>query len=203
MKIICVGRNFPDHITELNSDFPKNPVFFLKPESSLLRTGKPFYIPAFSNDIHYELEVVLRIHKLGKHIHERFALRYFDRISLGIDFTARDLQNICKQKGLPWEISKSFDNSAAIGEFINLDKIEDIENFNFCLKKNGNIVQNANVSEMIFSFSKIISYVSKFMTLKIGDLIYTGTPAGVGNVVQGDRLIGELNGCKLLDIEIK
>ncbi len=202
MKIICIGRNFKNHIKELNSPYPDNPVFFLKPESALLRNGNDFYIPDFSNDIHYELEVVLKINRLGKHIQEKFARDYYDEVSLGIDFTARDIQQKCKEKGLPWEISKAFDSSAAIGDFIPVDKLE-VGKINFHLLKNNEVVQKASVSEMIFSFDKIISYVSQYMTLKIGDLIYTGTPEGVGKVEIGDNLTGFLNDKELIKISIK
>ncbi len=203
MKIICVGRNYHDHIKELDSTYPENPVIFLKPESALLRNGKDFYIPDFSNEIHYELELVLRINRLGKHIQPRFANRYYDAISLGIDFTARDIQNKLKNMGLPWEISKSFDSSAAIGDFISVEKFEDINSISFRLEKNGKIVQQAKVSQMIYSIDSIISYLSGFMTIKIGDMIYTGTPAGVGKVEQGDVLRGYLNDQELININIK
>jgi 2-keto-4-pentenoate hydratase/2-oxohepta-3-ene-1,7-dioic acid hydratase in catechol pathway len=203
MKIICIGRNYKNHIEELNSAYPEDPVFFLKPESSILRNNKDFFLPNFSNNIQYELEVVLKINRLGKHIQEKFAHRYFDEISLGIDFTARDLQQKCKDEGLPWEISKAFDGSAAIGKFISIEEIEDLNDISFKLYQNDIIVQNGNTSNMIFSYNKIIAYVSKFFTLKIGDLIYTGTPAGVGKVEIGDNLRGTINNKELLNIKIK
>lgn len=203
MKIICIGRNYKNHIKELESPYPDNPVFFLKPESAILRNGKDFFIPSFSNEIHYELEIIIKINRLGKHIQERFAHRYFKEISLGIDFTARDLQNKCKNNGLPWEISKCFDSSAAIGDFIPIDQFKQHKDINFYLLKNREMVQKANANQMIFSFNKIISYISKFMTLKIGDLIFTGTPAGVGKVEINDELRGFLNEKELLNIRIK
>ncbi len=203
MKIICIGRNYKNHIKELDSEEPEEPLFFLKPESALLRNKNNFFIPYFSNDIHYEAELVLKIHKTGKHIEEKFADRYFNEVSIGIDFTARDLQNRCKENGLPWEISKAFDSSAAIGEFISIKNLDELENFTFHLDLNDNTVQEAKVSDMIFSINKIISYVSQFMTLKIGDLIFTGTPAGVGKVLIGDELTGYLNEKKMLNIKIK
>jgi 2-keto-4-pentenoate hydratase/2-oxohepta-3-ene-1,7-dioic acid hydratase in catechol pathway len=203
MKIICVGRNYHNHIKELDSPYPDNPVIFLKPESAILRNGKDFYIPHFSNEIHYELELVIRIDRLGKHIQKRFAHRYYNSVSLGIDFTARDIQKKLKKLGLPWELSKSFDDSAAIGDFINIEELIDINTARFRLEKNCKIVQEACVNQMIYSIDTIISYVSGFMTLKIGDLIYTGTPSGVGKVEQGDMLIGYLNDRELININIK
>jgi 2-keto-4-pentenoate hydratase/2-oxohepta-3-ene-1,7-dioic acid hydratase in catechol pathway len=203
MKIICVGRNYHNHIKELDSPYPDNPVIFLKPESAILRNGKDFYIPHFSNEIHYELELVIRIDRLGKHIQKRFAHRYYNSVSLGIDFTARDIQKKLKKLGLPWELSKSFDDSAAIGDFINIEELIDINTARFRLEKNCKIVQEACVNQMIYSIDTIISYVSGFMTLKIGDLIYTGTPSGVSKVEQGDMLIGYLNDRELINIIIK
>ena len=203
MKIICIGHNYKKHIEELNSPYPDNPVFFLKPESSLLRNDKDFYLPGFSNNIQHEIEIVLRINRLGKHIQSKFAHRYFDAIGIGIDFTARDLQQICKEKGLPWEISKAFDGSAAISEFIPIDEFEDINDINFTLSKNNILMQSGNTSDMIFDFSEIIEYISKFMTLKIGDLIYTGTPSGVSKVEIGDTLTASLNGKEIMNMKIK
>lgn len=203
MKIICIGRNYKEHIKELNSEENPEPVFFLKPESALLRNRKDFFIPYFSDDIHYEVEIVLKIHKTGKHIEKKFAHRYYNEVSVGIDFTARDLQNHCKQKGLPWEISKAFDSSAAVGDFIPVKDSDDPQSFDFRLDINKRTVQKANASEMIFSINEIISYVSQFMTLKIGDLIFTGTPAGVGKITIGDELSAYLNEKKLLNIRIK
>lgn len=203
MKIICVGRNYHNHIKELDSPYPDNPVIFLKPESAILRNANDFYIPHFSNEINYELELVIRINRLGKHIQQKFAHRYYSSVSLGIDFTARDIQNKLKTLGLPWELSKSFDDSAAIGDFINIEELTDINTARFRLEKNCKIVQEACVNQMIYSIDTIISYVSGFMTLKIGDLIYTGTPSGVGKVEQGDVLIGYLNDRELININIK
>lgn len=203
MKIICIGRNYVDHAKELNNPLPKNPIFFLKPDSALLLKNKPFYLPDFSNDVHHEIEVVVKINRLGKHIEEKFAHRYYDEISLGIDFTARDIQRKCKEKGHPWEIAKAFDYSAPLAEFVKLSKYKDINALNFELFKNDELVQKGNTSEMIFSVDKIIEYVSKFLTLKIGDLIYTGTPAGVGPVAIGDRLTGKLEGETMFDFEVK
>ena len=179
MKIICIGRNYLEHAKELANNIPKEPLFFLKPDSAIQPKGHPFFIPDFSNNIHYEIELVLKICKNGKNINEKFAHTYYKEIGLGIDFTARDLQDKCKKLGLPWEIAKGFDGSAQISNsFINKKNL-DINNINFHLKLNNNLVQSGNSKDLIFSFDKIISYISKFYTLKTGDLIYTGTPAGV------------------------
>ncbi len=203
MKIICIGRNYTDHAKELNNPMPTEPVFFIKPETALLRNNEPFYLPDFSNEIHYELELVVKIKKVGKHIEKEFAGRYYDEIGLGIDFTARDIQDELKKKGLPWEKAKAFDFSAPICSiFINKNEL-DLKNINFKLKLNDNIVQNGNSNEMIFDFDDIISYVSKFITLKIGDLIYTGTPAGVGKVKIDDNLKCYLNNELLLDFYVR
>jgi acylpyruvate hydrolase len=203
MKIICIGRNYIEHAHELNNPVPSQPVFFMKPETALIRAGLPFYYPDFSNDIHYEVELVLRICKLGKHIQEKFAHTYYDAIALGIDFTARDVQDVCKQKGLPWEIAKAFDGSAPVSSFIEKEKIPDLFNINFSLKKNDIVVQKGNSGMMIFNFDKIISYISRFVTLKIGDLLFTGTPAGVGPVAKGDNLKAFLGDELMLDINIR
>ncbi len=204
MKIICIGRNYANHAKELNNPLPKEPVFFFKPDTSLLPKKQPFFIPNFSNDIHYETEIVIRINKVGKNIQERFASKYYDEIGLGIDFTARDLQQICKTEGLPWEKSKSFDGSAPIGEkFIPISQIADLEKINFNLLINGEQRQIGNTSDMIFSFSSIIAHVSKFVTLKIGDLIFTGTPEGVGPIKIDDHLEGFIENEKVLDLKIK
>lgn len=202
MKIICVGRNYAKHIAELNSELPEELVFFLKPESALLRKNV-FFIPDFSNEIHYEIEIVLRISRLGKHINRKFAHRYYDAIALGIDFTARDIQNICKQKGLPWEKAKAFDGSAFISDFIPLTNFENLEQINFSLYKNGILVQNGCTSNMLYKFDDIIENVSKFMTLKIGDVIFTGTPEGVGPVIKNDILEGFIENQKMFRIKIK
>ena len=203
MKIICIGRNYAEHAKELNSPLPDKPVFFLKPDSSILINNKPFFYPPFTKNLHYETEVVARICKVGKSIPEKFALSYIDEIGLGIDFTARDLQEECKNKGLPWEICKGFDNSAAISKYISVEKFSDIQNINFALDLNGVRVQQSNTSDMIFSFAKIIAYVSQFMTIKTGDMIYSGTPKGVGPLKIGDRLQGYIEGDKMLDFYIR
>lgn len=203
MKIICIGRNYDDHITELNNSKPTNPVVFLKPDSSILPLNQPFFIPSFSNEIHYETEVVVKIDKVGKYISKRFAKKYYSKFTLGIDFTARDLQSELKKKGLPWEISKGFDGSCFVSnQWLNI-KDYDVNNLNFLLKKNNQIVQEGNTSEMIFKIDEIISYVSQFFTLKIGDLIFTGTPSGVGKVSANDVLIGELESEELFNLKIK
>ena len=203
MKIICIGRNYMEHAKELNNPVPTTPVFFMKPETSLLIRNRPFYYPEFSNDIHYETEIVLRICKVGKHISERFANTYYDAIGLGIDFTARDLQQKAKEKGLPWELAKAFDNSAPIGEFVPVTELGDVHNLEFKLLINGIQMQYGKAADMIFSYEKIISYVSKFVSLKMGDLIFTGTPAGVGPVKIGDRLEAFLGERKMLSFLIK
>ncbi len=203
MKIICIGRNYVEHANELNNPLPDEPVFFLKPETAIIKAGLPFFYPDFSNDIHYEVELVLRICKLGKNIQTKFAHKYYNEIGIGIDFTARDLQNKCKEKGLPWEISKAFDSSAPVGEFINKKEFKDIQNINFSLDINNKTVQKGNSNLMIFSFDEIISYISKFVTLKIGDLIFTGTPAGVGSVTKDDKLEAFIEHKKLLTVIIK
>jgi len=188
MKIICIGRNYIDHAHELNNPVPAQPVFFMKPESALIRAGLPFFYPDFSKDIHYEVELVLKISKVGKNISEKFAHTYYDEIGIGIDFTARDIQKTCKEKGLPWEIAKAFDGSAPVSEFIPKEAFRDIYDISFGLEKNGEVVQEGNSGMMIFNFEKIIAYVSQFITLKRGDLIFTGTPARVGPVQIGDEL---------------
>jgi acylpyruvate hydrolase len=203
MKIICIGRNYVEHAHEFNNPVPSQPVFFMKPETALIRAGLPFFYPDFSNDIHYEVELVLRICKLGKHIREKFAHTYYDAIGLGIDFTARDIQDVCKQKGLPWEIAKAFDGSAPVSPFIEKEKIPDLFDINFSLKKNDDLVQKGNSGMMIFNFDEIISYVSKFVTLKIGDMIFTGTPAGVGSVKKGDNLKAYFEQDIMLSIDVK
>lgn len=203
MKIICIGRNYTDHAKEMNSPVPENPVFFLKPDTTLLRNNQPFFYPDFSKEIHYELELVLKIGRLGRNIQKKFAHRYYKEIGLGVDFTARDLQRNCKEKGLPWEIAKAFDGSAPISKFIKKEELGDINNLDFHLEKNGDTVQKGNSSQMIFDYDELICYVSQFITLKIGDLIFTGTPAGVGSVAIGDRLKGYLGDELLLDFFVK
>ncbi len=203
MKIICIGRNYSEHVKELNNTLPELPVFFMKPESALLRGNLPFFYPAFSNDIHFEVELVLRISKVGKNINIKHAHTYYNGIGVGIDFTARDLQQEAKQKGLPWEIAKSFDFSAPVSEFIPLDEISDLNNIHFGLYKNDQLVQDGFSSQMIFSFDMIISYVSRFVTLKMGDMIFTGTPSGVGPVMIGDKLEAFIGERKLLLCNIR
>ena len=201
MKIICIGRNYADHIKELNNPSQKEIIFFLKPETAIPIKGQPFFIPDFSNNIEHEIEIILKINKVGKFIQEKYADKYFEEISVGIDFTARDLQNNLKKKGLPWEAAKSFDGSAVIGTFIKKNQF-DINNLNFSLKKNGIIVQNGNSKSMINNFNKIISYISNFITLKKGDLIFTGTPSGVSIVKENDILEGFLENIKLFETKI-
>jgi 2-keto-4-pentenoate hydratase/2-oxohepta-3-ene-1,7-dioic acid hydratase in catechol pathway len=203
MKIICIGRNYLAHARELNNEVPDKPVFFMKPDSALVTSNRPFFYPEFSSDVHHELEVVIRIDRLGRSIEEGYAHRYFNELGLGVDFTARDLQAEQKKKGLPWEIAKGFDYSAPVSEFYPLEKFGDIHNLSFRLDINGKTVQDGNTSLMIFSYEKIIAYVSRFMTLKTGDLIFTGTPAGVGPVAIGDRLEAYLEGEKVMDFPVK
>jgi acylpyruvate hydrolase len=203
MKIICIGRNYAEHAKELNNAVPTEPVFFLKPDTAIIKDNQPFYYPDFSKDIHHEVELVIKINKAGKNIQPEFANKYYEEIGIGIDFTARDLQNQCKEKGLPWEKAKAFDGSAPIGQFIDKKKIKDENKINFHLTINGNTVQNGNTKDLLFSFDKIIAYVSIFFTLKKGDLIYTGTPAGVGPVKIGDKLEAYIENEKLLNFEIK
>lgn len=204
MKIICIGRNYVDHAKELKNEVPTEPVFFFKPDTAILPKKQPFYIPNFTNDLHYELELVVKINKLGKNIKEKFAHTYYSEIGLGIDFTARDIQKQCKEKGLPWEKAKGFDYSAPVGnEFLQVSDIGDVNNIDFKLTKNGEDVQIGNSKNMIFSIDQIISYISQFVTLKIGDLIFTGTPAGVGKVEIGDLLEGYIGEKKLLSLKVK
>ena len=203
MKIICIGRNYANHAKELGNDIPTEPLFFLKPETAIQPKGHPFFIPHFSDDIHYEVELVIKINKNGKHIKERFAHTYYSQIGLGIDFTARDIQEECKLKGLPWERAKGFDGSAQISKtFINKSELN-LNDISFRLEKNGAIVQNGNSYDMIFNFDKIISYLSEFYTLKTGDLIYTGTPAGVGRVIAGDALKGFITNKEMIKVMVK
>ncbi len=203
MKIICVGRNYAAHAKELNNAVEEEPVIFLKPDTALLNNNQDFYLPDFSNDIHYETEVVVKINKAGKHIDEKFAHRYYDSVSLGIDFTARDLQSMLKAKGLPWERAKAFDGSAVIGSFLPLADVGMISDLNFSMNLNGQKVQSANTSEMVFSVDKVIAFVSRFITLKTGDLIYTGTPQGVGKVNVGDNLVGFLGDKEMFNFKVK
>jgi len=204
MKIICVGRNYVAHAKELNNDIPVEPVLFMKPDSALLRNNDPFYIPEWSKEVHHEIELIVRIKKLGKNIDRKFAYRYYEEIGIGIDFTARDVQDALKSKGLPWEKSKAFDHAAAVcPEFVAIDSLSDRNAIHFRLDINGKTVQEGNSELMIFPIDDIISHVSKYFTLKIGDLIFTGTPAGVGPIHLGDRLEGYLEGVKKFDFWIK
>ncbi|NEU07776.1 fumarylacetoacetate hydrolase family protein [Flavihumibacter sp. R14] len=203
MKIIAIGRNYAEHAKELNNPVPTVPVIFLKPDTAILKDNKPFYHPEFSNDIHHEIELVLKISKEGKHISEKFASNYFDEVGLGVDFTARDIQQKHKEKGLPWELAKAFDNSAPVSQFISKANFTNLYDLNFRLDVNGHTVQKGNTSNLLFSFEYIISFVSRYFTLKKGDLIFTGTPQGVGKITSGDRLAGYLEDQKLLDFEIR
>ena len=204
MKIICIGRNYADHAKELKHEIPAEPVFFCKPDSAILPKGTPFFIPEWTHDVHYEVELVLKISRLGKNIEEKFAPRYYEELGLGIDFTARDVQDELKRKGLPWEKAKGFDGSAFFSEnFILLEQARTKEGILFSLQRNDEIVQNGNSTDMIFSFDQIISHVSKYMTLKIGDLIFTGTPAGVGSVAAGDVLQGFIGEKKMFGVKVK
>ena len=201
MKIICIGKNYVNHAKEMGSDVPKKPLFFLKPDSSILPKKHPFFYPDFSQNIHYELELVIRIKKLGKHIEKKFAPSYYSEVGLGIDFTARDLQESCKKNGHPWEIAKAFDHSAVVSQ--QFFSIKELGELSFELKKNGESVQKGFAKDMVFNFDEIINHVSKYMTLKIGDLIFTGTPEGVGPIKIGDHLEGFLNDKKIISLNIK
>jgi 2-keto-4-pentenoate hydratase/2-oxohepta-3-ene-1,7-dioic acid hydratase in catechol pathway len=203
MKIIAIGRNYAEHAKELNNPVPGVPVIFMKPETALLKDNKPFYHPDFSEDIHHEIEIVIKISKEGKHISEQFAQNYFEEVGLGVDFTARDIQSKHKEKGLPWELAKAFDGSAPVSSFVSKSQFADLKNINFKLDVNGETRQQGNTSHMLFSFEYIIAFVSKYITLKKGDLIYTGTPQGVGKVNVGDRLEGYLEDVKMLDFLVK
>ncbi|MEM8566848.1 MAG: fumarylacetoacetate hydrolase family protein [Bacteroidota bacterium] len=203
MKIIAIGRNYAEHINELNNEHPDEPVIFTKPDTAVLKNNAPFYYPHFSKNIHYEVELVLKIGKEGKNIEEKFAAKYYDEIGIGIDFTARDLQKKAKEKGLPWALAKGFNGSAPISRFITKDKLGELDNINFSLEVDGKIRQSGNTSMMLFSFDYIISYLSRFFTLKKGDLIFTGTPAGVGPIAVGQRLTAFIENEKFLEFEIK
>ncbi len=202
MKIICVGRNYTDHIAELKNEQPEAPVLFMKPDTSLLNKGFPFPIPDFSSDVQYEVEIVVKINKVGKYIQSRFAHKYYDQMSLGIDFTARDIQTRLKQKGLPWEIAKAFDNSALVGDFLSKESLQNIQDISFSLYKNGNVVQQANTSQMLWQIDELIAYASQYFTLKTGDLIFTGTPAGVGTVATGDVLEGYIENQSIFRVNV-
>ncbi len=203
MKIICIGRNYADHIAELQNERPSEPVVFLKPDSAVLLKQHPFVIPEFSNDIHHEVEVLVKINKVGKYIDAKFAHKYYDEIGLGIDFTARDLQSQLKEKGLPWEKAKAFDGSAVIGDFLSIKSFNSLENITFELTNNGQTVQKGNTSMMLWKIDELIAHVSQYFTLKIGDVIFTGTPQGVARVNPNDVLEGFIEGNKLFRIQVK
>jgi len=203
MKIICIGRNYSEHAKELNNEVPESPVWFMKPDSALLLKNRPLYYPEFTKDLHYETELVYRICKVGKHIDEKFAHDYYDAIAIGFDFTARDIQSEAKKKGLPWEPAKAFDNSAALSEFISKKYFDNLSSIHFKMLKDGNLTQQGNSEDMLFNIEKIIAYVSKFVTLKMGDLIYTGTPAGVGSVQIGSVLEAYIEDKLMLKTTIK
>jgi 2-keto-4-pentenoate hydratase/2-oxohepta-3-ene-1,7-dioic acid hydratase in catechol pathway len=203
MKIICIGRNYAKHIEELENERPKEPVIFLKPDSAILHKKHPFYIPAFSDDVQYEVELLIKINRIGKHIAHKFAHKYYDEIGLGIDFTARDIQAELKAKGLPWEKAKAFDGSAVIGKFVSKSNYSDINNLSFSLHKNGKCVQEGNTRAMLWKVDALIAYVSQYMTLKMGDIIFTGTPSGVGKVEPEDLLEGKIEDTNFFSLKVK
>jgi 2-keto-4-pentenoate hydratase/2-oxohepta-3-ene-1,7-dioic acid hydratase in catechol pathway len=203
MKLICIGRNYTKHIEELENEKPTDPVIFLKPDTSILLKKQPFFIPDFTNDVHHEIEVLVKINRVGKYIDKVFAHKYYNEVGLGIDFTARDLQSKLKDKGLPWEKAKAFDGAAVIGDWIAKKEFSDVNDINFSLKKNDEIVQTGNTSLMLWKIDEIIEYVSKYFTLKIGDVIFTGTPAGVGKVIANDKLTGYLESTQMFSITVK
>lgn len=204
MKIICVGRNYTEHIEELKNERPEDPVIFQKPDTSILLKKQPFFIPDFSNDVHYEVEVLIKIKKIGKHIQEKFAHKYYDEVGLGIDFTARDLQQKLKEKGLPWEKAKAFDGAAVVGnKWLDKSELSNVNNLSFSLQRNDEMVQQGNTSHMLWKIDELIAYISTYFTLKIGDIIFTGTPAGVGKVNPDDRLTGFLEDNKMFSIKVK
>ena len=203
MKIICVGRNYVEHTKELNNKAPKDPVLFLKPDTAILLKRQPFFIPEFSNNVHHEVEILVKINRIGKHIDQKFAHKYYDEIGLGIDFTARDLQSQLKEKGLPWEKAKAFDGSAVIGNFVSKTKFSNLNNINFSLKRNDEVVQRGNTLLMQWKIDTLIEYISKYFTLKIGDIIFTGTPSGVGKVISDDTLAGFLEEEEMFSIKVK
>lgn len=203
MKLICIGRNYTEHIKELNSEKPTDPIIFLKPDTAILLKKQPFFIPDFSDNIHYEVEILIKINKVGKYIDKKFAHKYYDEIGLGIDFTARDLQNQLKEKGLPWEKCKAFDGSAVVGNWLPKSQFKDVNNTSFTLLKNEEVAQIGNTSFMLWKIDEIIEYVSKYFTLKIGDIIFTGTPAGVGKVFENDRLKGLIESTEVFSITVK
>ncbi|MEK9782259.1 MAG: fumarylacetoacetate hydrolase family protein [Flavobacteriales bacterium] len=203
MKIICIGRNYAAHIDELHNERPKDPVVFLKPDTTIGQKNHPFYLPHFSNDVHHEIEVVVKINRIGKHIQEQFAHKYYQEIGLGIDFTARDLQQTLKSKGLPWEKAKAFDGATALSNWFDKSQFEDLNKLHFELRKNGQVVQKGTTAQMLWSIDALIAYVSQFFTLKIGDILFTGTPSGVGPVVENDRLEAFLEGQPALQLNVK
>lgn len=204
MKIICIGRNYSDHISELNNEKPEDPVIFLKPDTSILLKNHPFFIPSFSDDVHYEVELLLRINRVGKHIQQKFSHKYYNEIGLGIDFTARDLQKKLKENGLPWEKAKAFDGAAVIGEkWINKEEFQDLNDINFSLNKNNEQVQKGNSAQMLWKIDELIEFISKYFTLKIGDIIFTGTPAGVGPIKPNDELSGFIDKTQIFSINVK
>lgn len=203
MKLICIGRNYAAHIAELENDKPSDPVIFLKPDTAVLPKNRPFFIPDFSNDVHHEVEILVKINRVGKYIDKKFAHKYYEEIGLGIDFTARDLQNQLKTKGLPWEKAKAFDGAAVIGDWIAVNTIKNVDNINFSLQKNDTVVQQSNTSLMLWKIDELIAYVSKYFTLKIGDIIFTGTPSGVGKVEVNDKLKGFIEQNEMFSITVK
>lgn len=203
MKLICVGRNYADHIEELSNEVPKDPVLFLKPDTSILLKKQPFFIPDFSDNVHYEVEVLVKINRVGKYIDEKFAHKYYQELGLGIDFTARDLQSDLKSKGLPWEKAKAFDGSAVVGNWINKTEFNNVNDLEFSLEKNGNVVQQSSTALMLWKIDALIAYISKFFTLKIGDIIFTGTPSGVGKVDENDQLVGKIQNKEMFSIKVK
>jgi 2-keto-4-pentenoate hydratase/2-oxohepta-3-ene-1,7-dioic acid hydratase in catechol pathway len=203
MKLICIGRNYTEHIKELDNEKPKDPVVFLKPDTSILLKKHPFFIPDFSDDVHYEVEILVKINRLGKYIDKKFAHKYYDEIGLGIDFTARDVQAQLKEKGLPWEKAKGFDGAAVIGNWLPKTEIKDVNDINFSLKKNDILVQRGNTANMLWKIDELIEYISKYFTLKIGDIIFTGTPSGVGRVIADDKLKGYIENKQMFSITVK
>ena len=203
MKIICVGRNYVDHIKELNNEAPKDPVLFLKPDTSILLKKQPFFIPEFSNEVHHEVEILVKINRIGKHIDRKFAHKYYDEIGLGIDFTARDLQSKLKEKGLPWEKAKAFDGAAVVGKFLAKNDFKNVDDINFRLEKNNKVQQKGNTSLMLWKIDTLIEYISKYFTLKIGDIIFTGTPSGVAKVNPNDILKGFIEEKEIFSIKVK
>ena len=203
MKLICIGRNYTEHIEELKNEKPEDPVIFLKPDTSILIKKQPFFIPDFSDDVHHEVEVLIRINRIGKYIDKKFARKYYNEIGLGIDFTARDLQSKLKSKGLPWEKAKAFDGAAVVGDWVDKSNFDDVNDIEFRLEKNGEVVQKGNTKLMLWKIDEIIEYVSKYFTLKIGDIIFTGTPAGVGSVKAEDQLSGFINNQQFFSIKVK